>query len=209
MQNRENHEKHKAKARLLKALADDGIDGEKVTAQKKLDEHLKKYNLTIGDIDDSVNNRRLRVSNEDDRMIFVNIILSVNPYARIINLNNSIDVNLDDEDFQEVKNKLRHFVKLWRQEKEILTMAFFHKHKEHFQPDEICKNKWRAKHQENQDLKDAKAKAEELNEKLSKTDILEMDDSLRVSQEKLQRMAILAETLRDAEYNRIHKSINI
>lgn len=204
-----NLEKHKAKARLLKELSEKGIGGEKTNAETKLKEHLKKHNLTIEDIDSSVNNRRFKVSNEDDRMIFTNVILSVNPFTKLIHLPNVIDVSLDEEDFNEVKNKLRYFIKLWREEKEILTMAFFSKHKDYFQPDEWTKNKWREKKKLNEDLEKATLKADKIDKKLSKSEIEEMNKSLSKQHEKLQRMTIMSQTLKDAEYARKHKTINI
>ncbi len=207
METDNNIEKHKAKARLLNNLAKKGVGGEKTNAEVKLRAHLAKHNLTIEDIDDSVNNRRFKVKNEDDKMIFANVILSVNPFCKITYLDKVLDVNLDAEDFEEVKNKLKHFVKLWREEKEILTMAFFHKHKEHFQPDEWARKKWREKHSINEDLLKAQMKAEKIDTKLSSKEVDEYNKSLALQHEKLYRMTEMAGKLKDSDYNRKHKTI--
>lgn len=135
-----NIEKQKRKAKLLKALADRGEGGEKVNAKIKLDEHLLKYNLTLDDITAS-NKRKFTVRSEDDNMIVMNSILSVNPFVRTSTSLNLIEVELDDEDFLEVKNKIKHFIKLYKIGKEIYTMAFMSKHSKYFQPDEHTQNK--------------------------------------------------------------------
>ena len=45
------NEKYIILAKKLKALADKGIDGERVNAQKMLDTLMRKHNLTITDIE--------------------------------------------------------------------------------------------------------------------------------------------------------------
>lgn len=160
-----NKEKLKSKAKKLKALADKGIDGEKETAERMYKEFMEKHGLNDVDVDPSSNNRKFKVKNDDDALILTNVILSVNPFTKIVNLPLIIQAELDSEDFNEVREKFRYFVKLWRVEKELLRMAFFSKHNEFFTPDDHAKNKWREHNNENEELKKARERAE----KLSKT----------------------------------------
>jgi hypothetical protein len=203
-ENDKNREKHKAKARLLKALAEGGDANEKDTARRKYEEHLKKHRLTEGDIDSSANNRRFKIKNDDDSMILTNVILSVNPFTKLIHVGNVVDVNLDDEDYLEVREKFKFFVKLYRLEKEVFTMAFFSKHKQFFEPDEFTRNKWREKHSVNDELQKQQIKVDEINSKLSSK---EEDESMQSIHKKLMRMRKISESLLDANYFRVHKTI--
>jgi hypothetical protein len=63
------NEKYIILAKKLKALADKGIDGEKVNAQKMLEALLKKHNLTILDIEaESKNDYFFKLKDADHRL---------------------------------------------------------------------------------------------------------------------------------------------
>jgi len=201
-------EKAKAKARLLKALADRGYEGEKTSAENKLKEHLEKHKLTLGDIDSSLNDRCFKVRSQDDKTILMNVILSVNPFTRVDDMKTSIVANLDDEDYQEVIRKFTHFSKLFRADKSIFTMAFFKKHEEFFQPDEFTRKKWREKHKLNEGLSSQQIEVDKLNEIVlsakTKEDLNEEHFKLL---KRLERMTNMIQLLQDANYFRIGKTI--
>ena len=201
-------EKAKAKARLLKALADGGFGGEKTSAENKLKEHLQKHNLTLGDIDSSLNDRCFKVRSQDDKTVLMNVILSVNPFTKIDDNKTTLVVNLDDEDYYEVVRKFTYFAKLFRSEKSIFTMAFFKKHEQFFQPDEFTRKKWREKHKLNEGLSSQQVEVDKLNEIVlsakSKEDLNEEHFKLL---KRLERMTNMAKTLQDANYFRVGKTI--
>lgn len=153
----------RAKARKLYELSLRGIGGEKTNAENKLREFLEKHNLTLDEIDSSINNRLFKVKDEDSKTILINVILSVNPYCKVNSDKKHISANLDTEDFIEVKEKYKYFSKLFSIEKTLLMMAFFSKHEEFFKPDEFALNKFRdSSRNENQDLANAREKAQDL-----------------------------------------------
>jgi len=201
-------EKAKAKARLLKALADRGEGGEKTSAENKLQEHLKKHKLTLGDIDSSFNDRCFKIRTQDDKMVLMNVILSINPFTRIDDDKINIVANLDDEDYQEVIRKFNHFSKLFRADKNVFTMSFFKKHEEFFQPDEFTRKKWREKYNINEGLSSQQVEVDKLNDIVlsakSKEDLNEEHFKLL---KKLERMTKMMECLQDTEYFRIGKTI--
>jgi hypothetical protein len=161
-----NIEKLKSRAKKLKALADRGIEGEKDTARRMYEDFIKKHNLE--DNDEGTNVRILKIKYADDMLILFNVILSVNPFSKPVYEKNYIRVELDKEDYTEVKCKYRHFVKLWRIEKELLTMSFFSKHNVHFAPDDYAKKKWREHNAMNQQYVQAQVDADILQEKATK-----------------------------------------
>jgi len=201
-------EKAKAKARLLKALADRGVGGEKTSAENKLKEHLKKHNLTLGDIDSSFNDRCFKVKSFDDKTVLMNVILSVNPFTRIDDMKTSIVANLDNEDYQEVIRKFTYFSKLFRADKGVFIMAFFKKHEEFFQPDEFTRKKWREKNQINAGLSSQQIEVDKLNEiVLSAKTKEELDEEHFRHLKKLERMTKMISGLQDANYFRKGKTI--
>lgn len=210
----ENKEKLKSKARKLKALADRGVEGEKQNAQRRYEEFIKKHKLDESEIDPQLNNRRFRVKNYDDLMILNNVILSVNPFTKINNNELFLDVDLDDEDFREVKEKFRYFMKLFRVEKELLTMAFFSKHQKFFEPDDNAKNKWRESRAENEELKKARQNADKINKKtpkdnkeLSKEEIEKLKKDSQIQTLNMSRLDKLIPILLDGKYVRNNQTI--
>lgn len=200
-------EKHKAMARKLLELAKRGDAGERDSAKTKFDEHMARHKLHISDIDPSANMRKFRVKSDDDRMILGNVILSVNPFAELIKLETSINVELDEEDFIEVRERFKYFSRLYKVEKQMLTDAFFHKHKDYFQPDEYTRNKWREKRKINEDLQSAQIKVEKIENKLSKADQDKLNKQLQEHVNKMRRMEAMSKTLLNAQYARRDKTI--
>jgi hypothetical protein len=161
-----NKEKLKAKARKLKELKDRGVGGEKTSAENKLREFLIKHNMSEEEIDGTFKQRIFKIRETDDSLIITNVILSVNPYAKIFNDKKAIIADLDDEDFIEVIQKVRYFAKLWRIEKELLTMAFFAKHGDSFKPDEYACSKYREQQKnKNEEYEKAQERANQFTEK--------------------------------------------
>lgn len=200
-------EKHIVMARKLYELAQKGIGGEKDAAQKKFEEHLKKYKIHISEIDSSKNMRSFKVKSDDDRFILGNVILSVNPYAELIKLTTIIKVSLDEEDFIEVVNRFKYFARLYKTERQMLEMSFMHKHKDFFQPDEYTRNKWREKYKINEDLQSAQIKVEKIENKLSKADQDKLNKQLQEHVNKIKRMESMSKTLLNAQYARRDKAL--
>jgi hypothetical protein len=211
-----NKEKLKSKAKKLKALADKGIGGEKETAAKMYKEFMEKHGLNDGDVDPSANNRKFKVKTEDDAFILTNVILSVNPFTKVVNNPTIIEAELDLEDFNEVKEKFRYFIKLYRVEKELLNMAFFSKHNDFFTPDEHAKSKWRDSNKENEELKKARERAEKLSKTKDETvkNSTSMEDLEKLKKnEQIQRLnqarfAKLAAILLEGKYVRTYQTID-
>lgn len=200
-------EKHIVMARKLYELAQKGIGGEKDAAQKKFEEHLKKYKIHISEIDSSKNMRSFKVKSDDDRFILGNVILSVNPYAELIKLTTIIKVSLDEEDFIEVVNRFKYFARLYKTERQMLEMSFMHKHKDFFQPDEYTRNKWREKYKINEDLQSAQIKVDKIENKLSKADQDKLNKQLQEHVNKIKRMESMSKTLLNAQYARRDKAL--
>lgn len=210
-----NTEKLKSKAKKLKALADRGVGGEKESATKMYNEFMEKHGLNDGDIDPSANNRKFKVRTEDDAFILTNVILSVNPFTKVNNLPSIVEAELDLEDFNEVKEKFRYFVKLWRVEKELLRMAFFSKHNDFFAPDDHAKNKWRESNKENEELKKARERAEKLSKtqdetiknSTSKEDLEKLKKNEQIQRLNQSRFAKLVPILLEGKYVRTYQTI--
>jgi hypothetical protein len=79
MINTENmNTKHIELAKKLKALADKGIGGEKINAEKMLNSLLKKHNLTIEDIEgEKIEKHYFKLEKKDERL-WAQIVKSVN-----------------------------------------------------------------------------------------------------------------------------------
>lgn len=173
-----------AKARKLLALAKGGIGGEKEAAQKKLDEHILKHGLKIEDIDESYNTRTFEgIFDEDEVAVMMTIIFSVNQTARPQKQGLKVICELDKEDYAEVQHKFAYFVHLWRIEKDMLTLAFYSKHRVPFEPDEYARNKH---NKSNAKVNDAVAKAADAAHKLNS--IKHSDDSKLSPLEKIQKL---------------------
>lgn len=211
-----NIEKLKSKAKKLKALADRGEGGEKETSKRMYDAFIKKHNIDDVSINPSANKRRFRVKNYDDSLILTNVILSINPFTKLIQNELSLECELDLEDFNETKQKFGHFVKLYRIDKELLNMAFFSKHQKFFTPDEDVKKKWRESNTENEELRKAREKASKMDIEANKNpkeepktqaelDKIKKDSQIQLLN--LSRMTKLQDILLEGRYVKNNKSL--
>lgn len=157
MEGQEEFKKEKEKllvrARKLKALADRGIGGEKVNAQKKLDEFLLKHGLLLEDVESVKNHRVFTIQFEDDALVLANIIYSINPATKLECTELYVKCILDEEDFKEAVEKYRVFIKLWRKHKEWAITCFMTKHAKYMQMDEYAYEKFtKSSQQKNVDV---------------------------------------------------------
>ncbi len=213
-------EKVKAKARRLNELAKRGIGGEKINAQRMLDDLLRKHKMELSEIDCSVNDRFFDIENDEDKTILMNSILSINPYTKITCEKKFVSASLDDEDYAEVKFKFSYFIKLFRVEKELLTMSFFGKHGEFFVPDEKSKSKFRDAEKEVNSVFDSVMKDADIIEKealehynsqskLEDFGTQEEDtDIKKINMLNLRRLDRMKSVLLDAEYKKANRSVS-
>ena len=120
-------EKIKKLALKLKELADRGIDGERDAAEKKLNTLLKKYKLTVGDINKNKAERKNIVfKNEDERMIVAHVIWSVVPDAKIFRSGSQKKAicDLTPEQYIEIKEKSKFYLKHFNEEKSNFIVAY-------------------------------------------------------------------------------------
>lgn len=129
------------KAKKLLALAKRGVGGEKDNAKVMLDKFLEEHGISIDEIDVEANLRKFPVVSKDDYTLLTNIILSVNPFAGIKTDKGRVLVELDSEDYKEVKNKHKYFTKLWNAELDLLVLTFYTKNEKYLRPDEYAYNK--------------------------------------------------------------------
>lgn len=120
-------EKVKKLAIKLKELADRGIDGERIAAEKKLNTLLKKYELKVVDIyKNEVKRKNISFKNEDERMIVAHVIWSVVPDAKIYRRGNQKKAicDLTPEQYIEIKEKSRFYLKHFNEEKSNFVVAY-------------------------------------------------------------------------------------
>jgi hypothetical protein len=131
-------------ARKLKALAEQGIGGEKENADAQLKRLLKKYNLTIEEIEGEKLIRREFFYNTKEKDLFIHqIIGSVigkkeaikrGTYSRYGKKH--ILVDLANTEYIEVAEKIEFFWKHYQEEKEIFYSAFIQKNQLFSKPEE-------------------------------------------------------------------------
>jgi len=212
----ENLEKILSRARKLKELANRGVDGEKETAIATYNAYLKKYNLQDSDINTEMNKRVIPAKDRDYIDLLLNVILSVNPYAKHTDLNNSIECYLDNEDYTEVLQKYEYFSKMLQVEKELLISAFLLKHQDFFQPDEHSKTKWRERRVENDAFKIKDQETEIIREELKKMQtqknvadsVIQSGDRLKIAAFNINRTEEMMKILLNSKYIRSNKRIN-
>jgi len=127
--------KHIELAKKLKALAERGVGGEKVNAEKMLNDLLKKHNLTIEDIDgEEISNHFFKIKKEDVNLLH-QIILTVNYELKLFGEIPAKDVRRFQMDgnwftkctaseFVEIKAMFDFFSKAYKKELEIFFTAF-------------------------------------------------------------------------------------
>lgn len=111
-------------------LSKKGVGGEKIAAQKKLEKLLKKYGLTLSDIngdEDDKQQRVFRIKNREDYLtLLTQVIWDVVPDVRIQQNTRKLEIysKLNTEQYIEVNEKFNYFWNLWSKEKEQFLMAF-------------------------------------------------------------------------------------
>ena len=117
----------------VRELAERGVEGERNSAQDKLELLLKKYGLKLKDIEkENRLKRTFRISNKDDCItIITQTIWDVAPKTEIKQHNRKLEIycNLTAEQYLEVCEKFEYYWKLYQQEKKEFTVAFVIKNK--------------------------------------------------------------------------------
>lgn len=180
------------------------------------DDYLRKHKLTPEQIEGSFKHRTFKIKDADGLIILTNVVLSVNPFAKIIPEKNFLNVELDDEDFIEVREKFRYFLKLWRVEKDLLTMSFFGKHQQFFSPDQYAQSKYREQSKTvNPEYEKAKQKADGITKMAQEKDTAIAISSINEAPKNdviilnLQRTELLQKILLNSNYKRTNKTIEV
>ena len=138
-------EQNRIKERLLKMyrLATDGVDGEKDTAQRLLNENLKKYDLTIEDlIEDTKGEEKVYWFKVKDRyqrkllcQLYGTFIAKKQTYSTygLFNKKFEIGFKVTKNQYVELSLMFDFYQNQWKKElekqKEMIFMAFISKHK--------------------------------------------------------------------------------
>lgn len=129
-------EKLKNKLLKLYELAKRGVDGEKVAASLALDRMLKKYGLTLSDIDsDTPKERRYKYTDAQVKMICVHIVLHVMNSKKIFEnrKQKTIIVNVTDYQHVQILEQIDFHIENYKREKKAilgrLTSAYVNKHR--------------------------------------------------------------------------------
>jgi hypothetical protein len=122
-------------AKKMKALAEKGVGGEKLNAQRMLEMLLKKHNLSISDIEGEEINEYFFNLKTGESQLWQQIVKSVNPeikcYGKFLSLdikryqipgNYSIKCTLSE--YIEIEAKLSVYQRLYKEEVNIFYHAF-------------------------------------------------------------------------------------
>ncbi len=116
----------------IKALADEGVGGEKDNAQAQLDKLLKKYGITVQDLEDNAEHERRFTYKTEEYKYFVwqilgSVLGSVEMEKRGVFKvgTNKIAIDLTETELIEIKEKLDFFWFKYKQAKEVFKHAFF------------------------------------------------------------------------------------
>ncbi len=128
--------KHIELAKKLKALADKGIGGEKINADKMLNDLMKKHNLTIEDIEgEKTADYFFKFKDDDTVRLWGQIVARVNykipKYGEIpakkvkqLNLKGNYFVTCTVAEYMEIESMLGVYPRLYKQELDIFYSAF-------------------------------------------------------------------------------------
>lgn len=134
-ENYTNMNKHIELAKKLKALADKGVGGEKVNAEKMLNDLLKKHNITIEDVEgEKTENYFFKVKPEDSNL-FIQIVKRVRydlkvygevPAKKIkeLHLKGNYFTTCTAFEFIEIRTMFDHYTELYKKELDIFFGAF-------------------------------------------------------------------------------------
>jgi hypothetical protein len=127
-------------AKKIKALAEQGIGGEKENAAEQLKRLLKKYNLTMEDIEgEKTHERWFAYKSVDQRKFISQVIASViggkRPRYSIKSLK-EIGTDLTDAEFIEISEKIPFYWNHYQSELKTFYSAFIQVNKLYAKPDE-------------------------------------------------------------------------
>ena len=127
--------KHIELAKKLKALADKGVGGEKINAERMLNDILKKHNLTIEDIEgEQTRDYCFKLKKGEDKL-WGQIVARVNPKinkygefpAKIIkahNLQGNYMITCTSAEYVEIESMFNVYNRLYKEELDIFYSAF-------------------------------------------------------------------------------------
>jgi hypothetical protein len=165
---KKEREKLLQKAKKIKAVFDRGTPEEQANIHNAYHEFLKQHGISEEEVDGIKNERVFTIQFEDDALILTNVILSVCPFTKIECTELYVKCTLDDEDFKEVIEKYRVFIKAWRSHKELFIMCFFTKHDEHFKMDNYAYEKFmKSNKPKNEDIVRAEEEDNKMEEAIS------------------------------------------
>lgn len=127
--------KHIELAKKLKALADKGIGGEKINADKMLNDLLKKHNLTIEDIEGEKTADYFFKLKDEEVKLFMQIVARVNynipKYGEIpakkvkqLSLKGNYFITCTVAEYVEIQSMLGVYPRLYKEELNIFYTAF-------------------------------------------------------------------------------------
>lgn len=130
-------EKHINLARKLKALADRGVDGEKLNGEKMLADLMAKHKITLADIEGEKQNDYFFKLSKDKQYLWHQIVGSTNytikvygefPAAKIkeLRLDGNYMITCTVVEFAEITAKFDFYSKLYDQELTVFFEAFIH-----------------------------------------------------------------------------------
>lgn len=145
--------KVKELALKLKEMADRGTEHERVVAEKKLSSLLKKYGLTIDDINKNKTKvRYFSFNNEDETKVMAHVIWSVAPNVNINRTNKQKKAycELTPEQYIEIKEKIKFYLDDFSNQKRSFTIGYILKNNLDVKPsleltDSIDKSKYECK----------------------------------------------------------------
>ena len=122
-------------AKKLKALADKGVGGEKINAEKMLQALLKKHNITIEEIEGEKINDFFFMLKKEDFQLFYQVLCTVNKlipaygeYTKTLirkyKWKGNYMIRCTPAEYIEIEAKFNFYLKLFNEEKEVLLIAF-------------------------------------------------------------------------------------
>ena len=112
----------------VKELSERGIDGERESAQKKLNQLLDKYGFEFKDIElKDEFKRTFRIKNREDyKQILAHVIWKVSPKIKVQENTRKLEVycQLTNEEYIEACEMIEYYWKLWCRDKNEFLIAY-------------------------------------------------------------------------------------
>lgn len=123
----------------LKALAEQGVGGEKINAQRKLAALMRKYNISDEDISDEITQPcKFKYRGERERMLLVQVIYKVTNQRGAVfgfrytqtgrTVSNMLGCEATKAQKLEIEFLFDFYKRLYKKEEKALYMAFIQKH---------------------------------------------------------------------------------